>query len=78
MTHLDEHGDPTDEDEEVRRQALAEAQVEAHYADDPDAPYFEHLYAVARMLKPNITRAETLTLLREVDPDDTLRIGEPL
>lgn len=48
-----------------------------HYADDPDAPYFEHLYAAAQTLRPGITRAEALATIRESDPDDTLRIREP-
>lgn len=49
-----------------------------HYADDPDAPYFEHLYAVAQGFQPDITREETLAIFREADPNDTLRIREPL
>jgi hypothetical protein len=48
-----------------------------HYADDPDAPYFEHLYAAAQAVTPGITRDEVLATVRAADPDDTLRIRQP-
>lgn len=48
------------------------------YPYDPDAPYFETLYSAARMLSPNITREQLLTILHNEDPADTLRIREPI
>jgi hypothetical protein len=45
--------------------------------DDPDAPYFEHLYAALRGQRSDLTRAEALEILREIDPDDALRISLP-
>jgi hypothetical protein len=48
-----------------------------HYADDPEAPYFEHLFAVAQEFRPGLTRDELLAFLRESDPDDNLRIRDP-
>jgi len=47
------------------------------YHDDPDAPYFEHLYGVLKMQRPDLTRAEALEILRKIDPDDELRISLP-
>lgn len=47
------------------------------YPHDPDAPYFETLYAVAKKFRPAITRDELLAVLRNIDPDDELRITDP-
>lgn len=52
------------------------------YPNDPDAPYFETMYALACDLaqrdgRPIPTRAEVLATIHEADPGDQLRIGEP-
>lgn len=47
------------------------------YYEDPDAPYFEHLYAALRLSRPELTRSEARAIIRELDPDDELRISLP-
>jgi len=48
------------------------------YPQDPDSPYFEHLYAVAKELNPDLDRDTLLAVLREIDPEDEMRISAPL
>lgn len=69
-----DHGPSCREGEELM--AAAESSPEP-YHDDPDAPYFEHLYGVLKGQRPDMTRDEALEILREIDPDDELRISLP-
>jgi hypothetical protein len=48
------------------------------YPDDPDAPYFEHLYGVLKMQRPDLTRSDALAIVREIDPEDRFHISLPL
>ncbi|HEX5880834.1 MAG TPA: hypothetical protein VF468_21325 [Actinomycetota bacterium] len=47
------------------------------YPEDPESPYFESIFALARDLDPVVTREQVLAQIREADPEDTLRISEP-
>lgn len=47
------------------------------YHEDPDAPYFEHLFGVLKGENPNLTREEALEMIRKIDPTDQLQISRP-